>query len=112
MTIPKEFTLFGNKITIREIDRDEEDRFGYWDDVREEIVIAHKAKTTDGLVNLRRNQIESTFLHELIHAMQWYSRGSYDEIEAQSYSNMLLEFINSSGIKIDPNIVHEPIRNS
>jgi len=109
MKIPKEFTLFGNKVTVREIDKDEQNRYGYWDDTREEIVIAHQIKTEDGVITLKQSQIESTFYHELIHSMQWYSRGSYDEIEAQTYSNLLLEFIRSSNI--NSNITKELLNN-
>lgn len=111
MKIPREFTLFGNKVTIREIEKDVENRYGYWDDVREEIVVAHKVKVDGEFITLKQSQIESTVFHELFHAFQWYSRGVYDETEAQTYSMLLMEFIKSSEIKIDPNIVHEPIKN-
>ena len=110
MKIPKSFTLFGNTVTVREVDRDEDNRYGYWNDGKEEIVVAHKVKIDGELITLTQTQINGTFLHELIHAMQWYSKGTYDEFEAQSYSNLLMEFIKSSGIKIDPNLVHESVK--
>lgn len=107
MKIPKSFTIMGNKVTIREVEKTEENQFGYWDDVKQEIVIAHKVKTNGEYVTLSQEQLESTFLHEVIHSMQWFSGREYDESEAQTYSFMLLEVIKSSGIKINPNAVQE-----
>ncbi len=110
MKIPKQFTLFGNKITIREIDKDEDNRYGYWNDAKEEIVLAHKVKVDGELIPLRPEQIEATWWHEVIHSMQWYSGKSYDEVEAQTYSNMLMEILKSGKIKIDPDLIHESVK--
>lgn len=46
-----------------------------------------------------------------MHAFQWHIKGSTDEWEAQSYSGLMIEFIKTSGIKIDPNTVHEAVMN-
>ncbi len=35
-----------------------------------------------------------------IHSMQWYSGIEYSEVEASTYSNMLMEILKSSGYKL------------
>lgn len=44
-----------------------------------------------------------------MHCFQWHSKGETDEPEAQTYSGLMIEFIKTSGIKIDPNLIHESI---
>lgn len=44
MKIPKQFTIHGHTINIRVVEVDEENRYGYYDNVREEILIARKVK--------------------------------------------------------------------
>lgn len=110
MKLPKSFVLHGHTIKVREVDKLKSNNFGHYDDAREEIVIAHKLEDADGeLVTLSPEQIEHTFYHELFHVFQWHAKGETNESEAQSYAGLMLEFIKTSGIKINPNVVHDPI---
>lgn len=108
MKIPKHFIIHGHNINVyqREIDL-EDNRYGYYDSVREEIVVFNKIKSNGDTVSLTQTQIESTFWHELMHAFQWHIKGETDEWEAQSYAGLMIEFIKTSGIKINPNIIQE-----
>lgn len=110
MKIPKQFTIHCHQIKViqKEIDL-EGNRYGYYDSVREEIVLFNKIKVDGETVSLNQTQLESTFWHELIHSFQWHIKGETDEWEAQSYAGLMMEFISTSGIRIDPNVVHEAV---
>lgn len=109
--IPKQFTIHGHiiKVIQREIDGKEDNRYGYYDSVREEIVIFNKVRSDGEPVLLSDTQIEATFWRELFHCFQWHIKGQTDEWEAQSYSGLMIELIRTGGIRVDPNIIHEPI---
>ncbi len=112
MKIPKQFTVHGHTIKViqKEIDTKEDNRYGYYDSVKEEIVIFNKVRSGDEPVSLTDIQIEFTFWYEVIHTFQWHIKGATDEWEAQSYAGLMIELIKTSGIKIDPKVVHEPIK--
>lgn len=66
MNIPHQFIIHGHTITIVIKNNDEKDnRFGYYDSVKEEIVIFNKVKSDGELVALSDTQIEATFWHEV-----------------------------------------------
>lgn len=111
MQIPKSFTLFGQniKVLLKDIDLDES-RYGYWNDVTNEIVIYKQVRVDGETINLSTEQINHTFFHELRHAMQYFSVGSCNEQDAQTFASLMMEFIKSSHIRIDPNIVQESIK--
>ncbi len=108
MRIPKQFVIHGHTINIRTVEVDDEDRYGYYDNVKEEIIIARKIKSDGVLVELSDTQIEHTFWHEIFHAFQWHISGETDETEAQSYAGLMIEFLRTSKLRIDPHIIHEP----
>lgn len=102
MKIPKHFVIHCHDINVyqREIDL-EDNRYGYYDSVREEIVIFRKVRSNGEPVELTETQLESTFWHELMHAFQWHIKGETDEWEAQSYAGLIMEFLKT---KDDGNI--------
>lgn len=110
MKIPKQFIIHGHVIKViqKEIDNSEDNRFGCYDSVKEEIVIFRKVRSGDDAISLTDVQLEATFFHELVHSFQWHIKGETNETEAQSYAGLLIEFIRTSNIKIDPNVIHEP----
>jgi hypothetical protein len=113
MTIPKSFIIHGHTITVEVVELcKDSSEYGYYDDVSEKIVIAKSVKVNDTIVKLSQVQIEHTFLHELIHCFQFHIKGEFDEVEAQSYAGLLLEFFSTSHIKIDPNTIYTPIESS
>lgn len=95
MRIPKQFIIHGHTIKViqKEIDSKEDNRYGYYDSVREEIIIFNKVRVDGEPVDLIDTQIQATFLHELIHCFQWHIKGQTDEWEAQSYSGLMVEFL-------------------
>lgn len=111
MKIPRHFIIHGHQINViqKEIDL-EDNRYGYYDSVKEEIVLFTKVKTNGEPITLSQTQLEATFWHELIHCFQWHIKGTTDEWEAQSYSGLMVEFIRSSQVKINPNeiVVDKP----
>lgn len=109
MRIPKQFILHGHTISVREVEKLKSNAFGEYDNTRELITIAHKVESDDELVTLTNEQVEHTFWHEVIHVFQWHSKGKYDEAEAQVYAGLMMELLKTSGIKIDPHTVYEPL---
>lgn len=93
--IPNEFVFHGHVIKVKRVSETDLNNFGYYNDAREEIVLAENIRDGKDLIPLTETQILATFLHELIHAMQWHSGVEYDEREAQTYSGLLIEFLNS-----------------
>lgn len=93
--IPTEFIIHGHVIKVIICSELENEKFGDYDCVKEEIRIAENIRRDSELIPLLRHQIECTFLHELIHAIQWHSGKEFSEQEAQTYSGILYEFLNT-----------------
>jgi hypothetical protein len=93
--IPSEFVLHGHTIKVKKVSETDDNNFGYYNDALEEIVVAENIRKGADLIPLTEIQILATFLHEFIHAMQWHSGKEYDEREAQTYSGLIIEFLNS-----------------
>ena len=98
MKIPSKFTIHGHEIKViqREIDSISDNRYGYYNNAKEEIVIFRKVRSNEEVITL--TDTEATFYHELVHCFQWHIKGETDEWEAQSYSGLIIEFLKS---KID-----------
>lgn len=97
MNIPKEFTIHGHliKVIYKDIDDCFSNRYGYYDSIREEIVVFKKAWSSSDQVELTETQQFATFLHELIHCFQWHIKGETNECEAQSYAGLIIEYLNT-----------------
>lgn len=97
MKIPSQFIIHGHtiKVILKEMDNSEENRYGYYDTIKEEIVIFRKMRDDNELVTLTETQLLATFLHELTHCFQWHLKGQTDEQEAQSYAGLMIEFLNT-----------------
>ncbi len=95
MKIPRKFIIHGHTITVtqKEIDNKEDNRYGYYDSVREEIIVFRKVRIDSEAVETTETQMLATFLHELFHCFQWHIKGETDEWEAQSYSGLMIEFL-------------------
>lgn len=95
MEIPSEFTIHGHNIKViqKEIDDKENNRYGYYDSVKEEIVIFKQVRSNGEPITLTNIQLKASFLHELTHCFQWHIKGETDEWEAQSYSGLVIEYI-------------------
>ena len=66
MKLPKQFIIHGHQINViqKEIDI-EDNRLGYYDSAKEEIVVFSKVKSDPIPISLTQTQIEATFWHEL-----------------------------------------------
>ncbi len=95
MKIPSKFTIFGQTITVDIVESIKENSYGNFNDGLMKVTLAKTIEIDNKSIQLSQQQIESTFLHEVTHAMQFMIKGSYDENEAASYSNALYEVINS-----------------
>lgn len=95
MKIPKQFVIHGHTITVvqKEIDNKGDNRYGYYDSVREEIIVFRKVRVDDEPIEVTKIQMLATFLHELFHCFQWHIKGQTDEWESQSYSGLMIEFL-------------------
>lgn len=95
ITIPTQFTIHGHTVKViqRDIDNKEDNRYSYCDSVREEIVVFKQVRSDGEPVDLTQEQIDSTFFQELCHCFQWYIKGQTNEWEAQSYSGLMVEFL-------------------
>lgn len=100
MKIPKQFTIHGHivKVIQKDLDNPTDNRLGYYSSIEEEIVIFNKAWSDGVSVNLTDTQILCTFIHELIHCLQYHIEGESNERDAQSYAGLVLEFIQTSNI--------------
>ena len=98
MKIPESFIIHGHTIKViqKEIDSYEENRFGYYDSVKEEIVIFRKVRSGDCAIVLTETQLEASFWHETMHCLQWHIKGTTDEWEAQSYAGLMVELFKTS----------------
>lgn len=93
MRIPKEFTIHGHTIKVKVCGELENEKFGDYDCVKEQIRIARNIRRDLALIPLTDTQMETTFLHELLHCIQFHSGKEFSEEEAQTYSGMLYEFL-------------------
>lgn len=100
MKIPDKFVIHGHTIKViqKELDNKEDNRYGYYDSVKEEIIIFQQVRSGDEPITLTQTQLWATFWHELTHCFQWHVKGQTDEWEAQSYSGALVEFMQTSNI--------------
>lgn len=76
-------------------------KFGEYNCITDKIHLATNVKDDDGIIiQLKEEQIENTFWHELLHVFQWHSNGDFSEQESNTYAGYLVEFFKSSGIVI------------
>lgn len=94
MNIPQSFKMGGLQYTVVIEDTIENgNRFGEFREVSQQIALAKRVKEGDNLVECSEDMIFSTFLHELVHCLQANYDGEFAESEAQSYANLLFEFL-------------------
>lgn len=102
MRIPEKFTTNSQETTIELVDILPNQKFGEYCCITNKIKLAKCVKNDDGtIIPLKEEQILNTFIHELLHVFQWYSKGSFSEEESSTYAGYLLEFFKSSGLTIE-----------
>jgi len=94
--IPSSFKVANQTITVKLVDKTNENEYGYYDDAANEIVLAKNIETDkNGKIELNTEQVLNSFWHELFHVFQFYYNTEFDEAQAQSYSNFMREFLSS-----------------
>lgn len=102
MTFPKKFELGGQVITVRIEDIDKaENRFGYYNSIKEEIVIFKHVNDDGSKVELSESQLMDSLFHEVFHSFQYHSKGDTFEEESATYASFMTQFFKSSGLKIE-----------
>ena len=101
MKIPEKFTINSQEITVEMVDILPNQKFGEYNCITDKIQLATNVKDDDGIIiQLKEEQIQNTFWHELLHVFQWHSNGDFSEQESNTYAGYLVEFFKSSGIVI------------
>lgn len=102
MKIPEKFTINSQEITVEVVDQLPDQKFGEYCCITNKIKLARHVKDDDGtIIPLKQEQILNTFIHELLHAFQWHSKGDFSEEESSTYAGYFIEFIKSSGLTIN-----------
>lgn len=102
MKILEKFTINSQEITVEIVDQLQNQRFGEYNCITDNIKLARRIKDDDGtFIPLKEEQLLNTFIHELLHAFQWHSQGDTSEKESSTYAGYFVEFIKSSGLTIN-----------
>lgn len=90
--IPSEFVIANQKIKITIKDKGEQ--FGLWDSLRNEITLYLEVKDDDNntYVVQTREQLMSTYWHELFHCFNFFYNTECSEELAQSFSNLMCQY--------------------
>jgi hypothetical protein len=93
MNIPAKFKIAGFETEVVIVDNLQDNLFGYYDCAQNKIYLAKNVKSEyNGNVTLTLEQIENTFWHEYMHAVQFFLGLEFNEQQAQSIANFLFEF--------------------
>lgn len=94
MKIPEKFTINSQEITVESWDTLPDQKFGEYCCITNKIKLARHVKDDDGtIIPLKEEQILNTFIHELLHAFQWHSKGDFSEEESSTYAGYFVEFL-------------------
>lgn len=93
MNIPEKFECAGFVINVKIVDKLSNNEYGSYCDTTNTISIAKTIDVADiGKVELTKQQMLNTFMHELVHVWQFYFDNHYDEAQAQVFANFICEF--------------------
>ena len=90
MEIPSSFKIGAQEYKVEIVD-ELEDNYGEYSYTPPVIQIARKSCGE----TIPPNQMEATFWHELFHCFQYMFDCTTDEAQAQSFSNFMMEFLES-----------------
>lgn len=89
--IYKKFKIANQTIRTKLVSSLEGGEYGKFNDAKNEILLATNVEVDGETIELTVEQIENTYWHEVIHAFQFYFNNSYDEAQAQCFSNFICE---------------------
>ena len=93
--IPESFILTNHKIKVTVVDRIDENNYGDWNDISNEIRLSRTLKCDDKIIELSKIQIENTFYHELAHALMFFTGIKQDEMIAQGFANLIYDYVHT-----------------
>ena len=90
--VPKEFRIACH--TIKVVIDDKGDSYGCYDSLRNTIHLNLEVGDDDHqYVAQSKEQFMNTYYHELVHVFQFFFNTDMDEALAQSFSNMICEYL-------------------
>ena len=90
--IPESFTLTNHKIKVTVIDRIDENNYGDWSDINNEIRLSRTLKCNDEIVELTKTQIENEEIKAKILEVMTSEPKAIKELQAENES--LAEYTN------------------
>lgn len=93
--IYKTFKIANQKIQTILLDSLPGGEYGKFNDAKNEIQLARNIIVEGETIKLSPQQIQNTFMHEVIHVFQFYYNNEFDEAQAQVYANFICEMLAS-----------------
>lgn len=94
MTMPTRFKLGLFTITVRFVEKLDDNSFGSFSEADNVITIAKTVECEDRVITLAQDQLDNTFWHEVFHAFQFYYNNEFIESQAQVYANFMCQLMN------------------
>ena len=96
--IYKTFKIANQKIQTILLDSLPGGEYGKFNDAKNEIQLARNIIVEGETIKLSPQQIQNTFMHEVIHVFQFYYNNEFDEAQAQVYANFICEMLETGQI--------------
>lgn len=95
--IPDTFKIAGMEFVVQHPETiNNGDDYGEYDDVDNAVRLAKQIGDKNDLRDIKYQTRLNTFFHELIHTFQYYYNCKYDEAQAQTFANFLVEFFQTA----------------
>lgn len=96
--IYKTFKIANQKIQTTLLDSLSGGEYGKFNDAKNEIQLARNIIVEGETIKLSPQQIQNTFMHEVMHVFQFYYNNEFDEAQAQVYANFICEMLETGQI--------------
>ena len=96
--IPKRFTIAGSEYNVKFVNSSEDDlggNYGDFSNLSHEIRIALNAKLDDEPIEIRKDEVLKTYLHELGHCFNYYYNNDCSEEFANAFQNFMYEYLHT-----------------
>ena len=93
--IPEKFQVMGGKKFNVQIHNDLKGIYGDFNDVKSLIRLARTIEEDNETIDITKENIIRTYLHELGHCFQYQYDGNCDESFANSFSNFFYEYLST-----------------
>ena len=96
--IYKTFKIANQKIQTLLLDSLPGGEYGKFNDAKNEIQLARNIIVEGETIKLSPQQIQNTFMHEVMHVFQFYYNNEFDEAQAQVYANFVCEMLETGQV--------------